>query len=127
MKAIGCAASPWMPCIPIIRWAMKINLTKGLFLQLEWAINQLSIGYYGWRAGTLTTLTFTDGSTLRIDPRLNAGTVALQYLFAQLHSQSQWAQIVSSDQGFSALYTTMFGDPWSHGDSANPIFPPGLT
>ena len=103
------------------------QFTKGLFLQLEWAINQLSTGYYGWRAGTLTTLTFTDGSTLRIDPRLNAGTVALQYFFAQLHSQSQWAQIVSSDQGFSALYTTMFGDPWSHGDSTNPILPPGLT
>jgi murein DD-endopeptidase MepM/ murein hydrolase activator NlpD len=102
------------------------QFTKGLFLQLEWAINQLSTGYYGWRAGTLTTLTFTDGSTLRIDPRLNAGTVALQYFFAQLHSQSQWAQIVSSDRGFSALYTTMFGDPWSHGDSANPILPPGL-
>jgi LasA protease len=103
------------------------QFTKGLFLQLEWAVNQLSTGYYGWRAGTLTTLTFTDGTTLRIDPRLNAGTVALQYFFAQLHSQSQWAQIVSSDQGFSALYNVMFGDAWSHGDSANPILPPGLT
>ena len=75
------------------------QFTKGLFLQLEWAVNQLSTGYYGWRAGTLTTLTFTDGTTLRIDPRLNAGTVALQYFFAQLHSQSQWAQIVSSESG----------------------------
>jgi murein DD-endopeptidase MepM/ murein hydrolase activator NlpD len=99
---------------------------KGLFLQLEWAINQLSIGYYGWRAGTLTTLTFADGSVLRIDPRLNAGTVALQYLFAQLHSQSQWEQIINSDQGFSALYNTMFGDPFARGDSVNPILPPGL-
>jgi LasA protease len=102
-------------------------LDKGLFLQLEWAVDQLSIGYYGWRAGTLTTLTFADGTTLRIDPRLNAGTVALQYLFAQLHSQSQWAQIINSDQGFSALYTTMFGDPWSRGDAVNPILPPGLS
>ncbi len=102
-------------------------LTKGLFLQLEWAVNQLSTGYYDWRAGTLTTLTFADGTTLRIDPRLNAGTVAIQYLFAQLHSQSQWAQIINSDQGFASLYKTMFGDPWSRGDAVNPILPPGLT
>ena len=100
---------------------------KGLWGQLTWAVDQLSTGYYGWRAGTLTTLTFADGTTLRIDPRLNAGTVAIQYLFAQLHSQSEWAQIMSSDQGFSALYTSMFGDPWSRGDSVNPILPPGLT
>jgi len=100
---------------------------KGLFLQLEWAIEQLSIGYYGWRAGTLTTLTFSDGTSLRIDPRLNAGTVALQYFFAQLHSQPQWAQIINSSQGFSAFYSGMFGDPWSRGNKVNPILPPGLT
>ncbi|HUH96839.1 MAG TPA: LysM peptidoglycan-binding domain-containing protein [Anaerolineales bacterium] len=102
-------------------------LTKGLFLQLEWAIDQLSIGYYGWRAGTLTALTFTDGTSLRIDPRLNAGTVAVQYLFAQLHSQSEWSQIIDSNQDFSVLYNAMFGDPWSRGDATNPILPPGLT
>jgi LasA protease len=103
------------------------ELNKGLFLQLEWAVNQLSIGYYGWRAGTLTTLKFADGTSLRIDPRLNAGTVAIQYLFAQLHSQSQWAQIINSNQGFSTSYNDMFGDPWSRGDVVNPILPPGLT
>ena len=102
-------------------------LDKGLFLQLEWAVNQLSTGYYGWRAGTLSTLTFADGTSLRLDPRLNAGTVAVQYLFAQLHSQSQWAQIINSNQGFSAVYSAMFGDPQSQGDSGNPILPPGLT
>jgi len=59
-------------------------------------------------------------------PRLNAGTVAIQYLFAQLHSQSDWAQIINSSQGFSNLYSLMFGDPWARGDSVNPILPPGL-
>jgi LasA protease len=100
---------------------------KGLWGQLVWASDQLSVGYYGWRAGTLTTLTFTDGSSLRIDPRLNAGTVALQYLFAQIHTRSEWDQIINSNQGFSTLYTTMFGDAWSRGDAVNPILPPGLT
>ncbi len=100
---------------------------KGLFGQLVWAVNQLSIGYYGWRAGTLTQLTFTDGSTLRIDPRLNAGTVAIQYLFAQIHSQSQWARIIDPNTGFSTTYTDMFGDPRARGDTVNPLLPPGLT
>lgn len=102
------------------------QLYKGLFSQLVWAVNQLSIGYYGWRTGTITSLKFADGSSLRIDPRLNAGTVAIQYLFAQLHSQSDWAQIINSSQGFSNLYSLMFGDPWARGDSVNPILPPGL-
>ena len=53
-------------------------LYKGLFSQMLWAVNQLSIGYYGWRTGALTELNFPDGTTLRLDPRLNAGTVAIQ-------------------------------------------------
>jgi murein DD-endopeptidase MepM/ murein hydrolase activator NlpD len=100
---------------------------KGLFSQMVWAVNQLSIGYYGWRTGTVTQLRFSDGTTLRLDPRLNAGTVAIQYLFAQVHSQSQWAQIINPDNGFPALYAQMFGDPWARGDTVNPIFPAGLS
>ncbi|HSL31749.1 MAG TPA: hypothetical protein VK900_21280, partial [Anaerolineales bacterium] len=34
---------------------------KGLFLQMGWGISQLSTGYYNWRAGKLTELTFLDG------------------------------------------------------------------
>jgi LasA protease len=100
---------------------------KTMFTQMVWAINQLSIGYYGWRTGSLTELKFPDGSKLRIDPRLNAGTVAIQYLFSRLHSQSQWSQIVDPETGFPALYAEMFGDPWSRADIVNPIFPPGLS
>lgn len=102
-------------------------LYKGLFSQMVWAVNQLSIAYYGWRTGTLTELNFPDGTSLRLDPRLNAGTVAVQYLFAQLHSQSQWAQMIDPKNGFPALYTQMFGDPWARGDTVDPLFPPGLT
>jgi len=100
---------------------------KGMFIQLVWALNQLSNAYYGWRAGTLTHLEFPDGTTLRLDPRLNAGTVAIQYLFSRLHSQSQWSQIINPDTGFPVVYSRMFGDPWSRADLVNPIFPPGLT
>jgi len=96
---------------------------KGLFTQMVWAVNQLSIGYYGWRTGTVTELKFRDGTSLRIDPRLNAGTVAIQYLFSKLHSQTQWAQIIDETSGFPALYSEMFGDPWSRADRLGPIFP----
>lgn len=100
---------------------------KSMFTQMVWAINQLSIGYYGWRDGSITELNFPDGSRLRLDPRLNAGTVAVQYLFSKLHSQSQWAQIINPETGFPALYKDMFGDPWARSTIVNPIFPPGLT
>jgi hypothetical protein len=94
-----------------------------LITQMVWAVNQLSIGYYGWRTGTVTELNFRDGTSLRIDPRLNAGTVAIQYLFSKLHSQTQWAQIINEQTGFPALYSEMFGDPWSRAARLGPIFP----
>ncbi len=99
---------------------------KGLFSQMVWAVNQLSIGYYGWRTGILTELSFPDGTRLRLDPRLNAGTVAIQYLFSKLHSQSQWAQMIEPNNGFPAMYAQMFGDPWARGDGVDPLFPPAL-
>ncbi len=99
---------------------------KGMSVQLVWAINNLSIGYYSWRAGTLTHLEFSDGSVLRLDPRLNAGSVAIQYLFSRNHSRSEWEQIINPDSGFPAMYAEMFGDPWARADAVNPIFPAAL-
>jgi murein DD-endopeptidase MepM/ murein hydrolase activator NlpD len=99
---------------------------KGMSVQMTWAINTMSIAYYGWRAGTITHLEFPEGTKLRLDPRLNAGTVAIQYLFSKLHSQSQWSQIINPDSGFPALYIEMFGDPWAKAALVGSIFPPGL-
>ncbi|HMU94224.1 MAG TPA: LysM peptidoglycan-binding domain-containing protein [Anaerolineales bacterium] len=99
---------------------------KGMSVQLTWAINNLAIGYYSWRAGTLTHLEFPDGTTMRIDPRLNAGTVAIQYLFSRSHSPSQWEQIINPSSGFPAMFNEMFGDPWARADAVNPIFPSAL-
>lgn len=99
---------------------------KGMSIQLVWAINNLSIAYYSWRAGTLTHLEFSDGTKLRIDPRLNAGSVAIQFLFSRNHSRSQWEQIINADTGFPAMYLEMFGDPWARADAVNPIFPAAL-
>jgi len=100
---------------------------KGVFRQMVIAVNQLHIGYYGWRSGTLTELTFPDGETLRLAPDLNAGTVAIQYLFSKLHNKKEWQSILDPNVGFPAFYSERFGDPWVRAQNAGPIFPPGLT
>ena len=97
----------------------------GLYDQLAWAVNQLSIGYYGWREGTVTSLTFANGSTLRLSPTLNAGTVGLYYLFSKLYNQDTWYQVISSD-GFMGLYETMFGSPYERSSKVEPLLSSGL-
>jgi murein DD-endopeptidase MepM/ murein hydrolase activator NlpD len=98
-----------------------------MFLQFGWAINQLSTGYYGWRMGTLTEIAFNDGTVYRLDPSLNAGTVAIMYFFSKAHSLNEWLRIMDPNSGFASFYAKMFGDPWSRAESAGSIFPPSLS
>ncbi len=100
---------------------------RGLFRQMMIAVQDLALGYYGWREGSLTELTFTDGTTKRIAPDLNAGSVAIQYYFAQKLPYDRWAQTVDKNVGFPALYAELFGDPWVRAGSIEPLFPAGLT
>lgn len=102
---------------------------QGLFKQLQWTVNQLFEGYYGWRMGTLTEITFPDGETLRLAPDLNAGTVALQYYFSRLRNRAAWELALDPDssKGFPALYREMFGDPGERAQLDEPIFPPGIS
>lgn len=100
---------------------------KGMFMQLVWGVNQLSNGYYDWRSGKLTELTFQDGTRLRLDPTLNAGTVGLMYYFSRSHTFNEWLRIMDQSGGFASYYQNMFGDPWSRADAIGPIFPPGIT
>jgi LasA protease len=99
---------------------------QGLYQQLHWAISQLSAGYYGWRDGKLTQLTFPDGTTKRIAPNLNAGTVAIQYLFSTRYNYSDWLKIIDPQGPFMHLYDSMFGDPTARAEAVGPLFPPGL-
>ena len=92
--------------------------------QLTWATSQLAIGFYGWRDGSLTELHFPDGTTLRLDPTLNAGAVALQYFFAQNLNRPAWDQAVG-EAGFEATYRSLFGDPSAR--ALDPLVPPDLT
>jgi LasA protease len=101
---------------------------KGLYSQLNWAVQQLSIGYYGWRAGLVTELTFRDAQQpLRMAPELNAGTAALQYLFAQLYSQEQWGSVMYGEENFTAVHERMFGDAWLRAQTVEPLYPTNLT
>ncbi len=100
---------------------------KGLYQQLAWAVNQLSIGYYGWREGLLTEIQFSDGVTARLAPELNAGTVALQYYMAQVYDTTGWVSALDASTGFPALYEKMYGSPWMRAYEVEPLYPPDLT
>ena len=83
---------------------------KGLYLELSLAAKLINIGYYGWRQGNQLDLPFQDGSSGRIDPQLNPGSVGVQYLFARLYPQLKWEDALYGPQGFLETYHSMFGD-----------------
>ena len=96
---------------------------EGLYRQLGTIVNWLSQGYYGWRSGALHEIRFSDDSTLPLTPSSNAGTVALQYLFAQLYDRAGWERALDPEEGFLALYQRMFGDPWQQPGLIEPPLP----
>lgn len=100
---------------------------KGLYKQLSWTVQQLNIGYYGWRAGTLSSLQFKDGSTVRISPGLNAGSAAVQYLFSRWYDQMEWVGALYGAGNMPELMKNMFGDFWIRSQSVEPLYPSDLT
>jgi len=100
---------------------------SGLHGELTLTARYLTAGYYGWRAGTLTGLNFADGSSGRLDPRLNAGSIAIQRLFAQMYARAGWDTALYGEKSFPLFYNTLFGDPWVRTAQAGDQFPVGLT
>jgi murein DD-endopeptidase MepM/ murein hydrolase activator NlpD len=96
---------------------------RGLYRQLNWAVQQLSIGYYGWRSGSIVEITFKDHTTARISPEMNAGSVAMQYLFSKNYDSREWGGALYSPEGVIALYENLFGNPWPRAKDVEPIFP----
>lgn len=84
---------------------------RGMFRQLLWAAERLNDGYYGWRSGDLREFETADGMLYRPDSWQNAGTVALQMLFAGLYDSEEFEQIVGPE-GFVTTYENLWGDPW---------------
>ncbi len=100
---------------------------KGLYKQLSWAVQQISIGYYGWRNGILTEIEFSDRSRLRMAPGLNAGSAAIQYLFSRLYSPVLWNGVLGGEESFTKLFERMYGDPWLRAQTVEPLLPVNLT
>ncbi len=100
---------------------------KGLYLELALVAKYINMGYYAWRQGSLTMLTFPDGSQVRLSPGLNAGSVAMQSMTSMFYKhQSDWLQALYGSQGVVASYADMFGDPWQAAAQVGPLFPDGL-
>ncbi len=100
---------------------------KDLYGQLVWAVHVLSEGFYGWRAGTLTEISYPDGTLYTLPVDTNAGSIALHYFFAQLYDQASCHQALDAAEGFPALYQEMFGDPWARATDIENLLPKGLT
>ena len=109
----------------------EIPERQGLYQEVMIAATHLNLGYYGWRAGSFGSagefrLRFADGSTLRPNPTLNAGSVALQHLFTLFYRPANWQPALYGDGNFLQQYEQMFGDPWGRAASAGPLLPAGL-
>lgn len=100
---------------------------KGLYRQLGWVVNQLSLGYYGWRRGMLTDLAFQSEPAVHLPPDLNAGSVSIAYLFSRLYNRQGWDRAMDRQDGFKMLHDSMFSGTWLVDRFDEPLFPPGLT
>ena len=100
---------------------------RGLANQLNWAVEQIAKGYYGWRSGTLTEVTFPDKTSLHMAPGLNAGTAAIQYYFSRMNNYDKWLLFVLEENGFSSMYDSRFGNPWLRAHTVDPLFPELMT
>lgn len=96
---------------------------QGLYRQLNWAANNLNMGFYLWRVNGVATWLLGDGSVVPIDPTINAGTAGIQGLFAPLLRMDEWTQTVS-EGGLSTTYTELFGYPFNY--SYELLVPPDL-
>lgn len=96
---------------------------EGLYLQLNWAANNLNMGYYLWRVNGTATWLLGDGSVVPIDPTINAGTAGVQHMFAPLYDSDGWNQAVT-ESGLYATYAALFGFPFNY--AIEPLMAPDL-
>jgi LasA protease len=84
---------------------------RGLYGQLRYVAEQMSAGYYGWRTGDLTSLLLRDSTRSRPDMYQTGGSVAVQYLFAQIFDFDEFEAAIAPE-GFGATYIRLWGDPF---------------
>jgi murein DD-endopeptidase MepM/ murein hydrolase activator NlpD len=99
---------------------------RGLYRQLGWTVNQISLGYYGWRRGLIQSLYLQDGNVVPLDPGTNAGSAAVGYLFSALEGSEEWSRALGDQQEFPHLHRELFPEVWLQPDDAKELFPSGL-
>ena len=92
--------------------------SEGLYKQLSWAAQTLSKGYYGWRYGTVSEIPFYKNpkpdTPIYFNPLLNAGSVAIQYLFSQLYTYDEFEEAIYGSNGFLQQFYLDFGNVWDY-------------
>lgn len=76
--------------------------------QLSWTANTLNYGFYQWKNNRLNQWILADDSVIAVDPSVNAGTAALQYLFSKLYGKEDWLKAIGPD-GFRMTFESLFG------------------
>ena len=102
------------------------NQYSGLYKETVLVARQLTIGFYGWRSGKVVYLGFTGSPQQRINPTVNAGTAALQYLFSTIYKTGEWQNELYNTRQFLLLFHEMFGDPWARAAQIGPQLPDNL-
>ncbi len=98
----------------------------GLYEELSMAATQINLGYYGWRQGNRVTIKFANGQTARLHPALNPGSAAVENLFSKFYNADRLLPTLFDPDGFLALYSSMFGDPWERASDFGALIPDGL-
>lgn len=102
------------------------NEYSGLYKEITLVARQLTIAYYGWRSGKVLEVFHPNRTLTRFNPTINAGTAAVQYLFAVLYDPADWQAQLYGDARFTALYLEMFGDPWQRASALGALLPDNL-
>lgn len=96
---------------------------EGLYSQLAWAADQLNRGYYQWRAGWAGPFILANGTPVYPGAGINAGSAAVQWLFAQLYPPDSWRNVVG-ENGFYRVYELVLGNPFQY--AYEPLLPSDL-
>jgi LasA protease len=97
---------------------------QGLYKQLFWAANMLDAGFYGWQQNQFAAWALVDGTIVRVEPTVNSGTAAVQFLMGLLRGADTWPNAVTKN-GVFITYNHLFGNPFGY--SFSPLVPENLT
>ncbi|MBI4926596.1 MAG: LysM peptidoglycan-binding domain-containing protein [Anaerolineae bacterium] len=125
MRAGWVAGEPRNP-LPDYPIGFEAPSHRGLYKELALVTRQITTAYYAWREGRLGSLDFPHDVYFALDPRLNAGSVAIQNLFARLGSEPYWLEMIYGTEGFLAVHQRLFGDAWQRAAAYEPLIPGGL-